>query len=247
MAAVALNRENYFWHKIHSLTGVIPVGFYMVQHLTLNSFSLAGPAYFDRVIGFFEQIPKHLLLGMEIFLIWIPLAFHAIYGFFIVHRGMPAMTPAYAKYREHRYYTLQRWSGIAAFVFLLYHVFATTVQKYLTNNVALIEYEGMQRTLTSNGYLITVVYAIGILAATYHFAYGLWSFCIRWGITVSEKAQARMWKFSNLAFVALLVLGWGALGGFLFYKSEGHDNKPAAADANRGPDTVSSEHEEDHD
>ena len=40
--SLALNRENYFWHKVHSLTGVIPVGYYMVQHLVLNSFSLAG-------------------------------------------------------------------------------------------------------------------------------------------------------------------------------------------------------------
>ena len=43
---MAIGRENYFWHKLHSLTGIIPIGFYMIQHLVLNSFSFAGPEKF---------------------------------------------------------------------------------------------------------------------------------------------------------------------------------------------------------
>ena len=49
--ALSLTRENYFWHKVQSLTGIIPVGYYMVQHLVLNSFALAGAGYFNAVIG----------------------------------------------------------------------------------------------------------------------------------------------------------------------------------------------------
>jgi succinate dehydrogenase/fumarate reductase cytochrome b subunit len=55
-----IGRESYFWHKLHSLTGMIPTGFYLVQHLTLNSFALGGPEKFNGVIQFFEGMPKHL-------------------------------------------------------------------------------------------------------------------------------------------------------------------------------------------
>ena len=60
--ALALNRENYLLHKIHSLTGVVPVGYYMAQHLLLNTFSVAGPAKFNAVLAFFEGIPNYVLL-----------------------------------------------------------------------------------------------------------------------------------------------------------------------------------------
>src|SRR4051812_2218543 len=64
--SLAVNRENFFWHKVHSLTGIVPIGFYMLQHLTLNSFSLAGPEHFNGVISFFGSMPWYILLGMEI-------------------------------------------------------------------------------------------------------------------------------------------------------------------------------------
>ena len=100
--ATAITRENYFWHKLHSLTGIIPVGFYMVQHLTLNSFAFAGPQYFNGVIRFFEALPKHILFALLIFVVWGPLVFHAVYGLFIINRGVPNMSNAAYRFRENR-------------------------------------------------------------------------------------------------------------------------------------------------
>ena len=57
--------------------------------------------------------------------------------------------------------------------------------------------------------------------ASYHLAYGIWNFCVRWGITISDKAQIRIQKFSLGAFFALTLLGWSALAGFLIHKPEG--------------------------
>src|SRR5947199_5259276 len=115
--ALALNRESFFWHKVHSLTGIIPVGFYMLQHLTLNSFSLAGPEKFNGVISFFGSIPWYVLVAMEILLIWIPLVFHAVYGLFIVNRGEPNYFGTRYGWSQNRMYTLQRWSGVFLFAF----------------------------------------------------------------------------------------------------------------------------------
>jgi succinate dehydrogenase / fumarate reductase cytochrome b subunit len=70
--------------------------------------------------------------------------------------------------------------------------------------------------------LWVLVYATGIIASSYHLGYGIWNFCIRWGITVSEEAQTRIQKASALIFVALTLLGWGVIAGFII-------NKPGAA------------------
>jgi succinate dehydrogenase / fumarate reductase, cytochrome b subunit len=208
-------RENFFWHKVHSITGIIPVGFYMVQHLTLNSFSLGGAAKFDGVIHFFEGIPLHLLLALEIFAIWIPLAFHAVYGLFISSRGQGNYFNTKYKWSQNRMYSLQRWSGILLFFFLIYHVSATTGYKYVTGDLDRILYSGWRETLTSFYGLFLIVYGLGVLSASYHLAYGIWNFCIRWGITISERAQIRIQKFSAVFFVAITLLGWMALAGFL--------------------------------
>lgn len=218
--AVALTRENYLLHKLHSLSGIVPVGFYMLQHLTLNSFTLGGPEKFNGVIEFFEAMPKHLLLTLEIVVIWIPLLFHAVYGLFIVNRAKANYIGTQYGWSENRMFTLQRWTGIFLFVFLAYHIATTTGAKYMANDAEVIKYAAMQQKLTANGYLLFVFYMMGVLTASYHLAYGIWNFCIRWGITISENAQIKVQKFSFVAFIAITALGWGALAGFLMHKPE---------------------------
>jgi len=34
-------------------------------------------------------------------------------------------------------------------------------------------------------------YALGIIAASWHFSYGLWLFAAKWGITTGERARRR--------------------------------------------------------
>lgn len=223
---MAFGRENYFWHKLHSLTGVIPIGFYMLQHLTLNSFSLAGPSKFNSVIGFFESVPKHLLLALEIGLLGLPILFHGIYGLFITSRADLEVAKGAYPWRENRMFWLQRWTGVALFLLLILHVATTTINAKI-NGPQVIQWQAWHDKLTSYGYVVLIVYMIGIVAAAYHLCYGLWNFCIRWGITVSGHSQRAMQKFSAAAFVAVTLLGWAALFGFLKQPSAGSDsNEP---------------------
>lgn len=211
---MAIGRESFFWHKLHSLTGIIPVGLYMIQHLTLNSFSFAGPEKFDGVIGFFQSIPGHILWVLEIFLILIPLLFHGIYGLFITSRGSMNISDKAYRWRENWMYTWQRITGIGVFLFIIYHIITTTVAAKVSGE-HVIEWQAWHDKLTGTGYLWLIVYAVGVLMASYHLCYGLWNFCIRWGITVSDRAQRGMQKFSAGAFVVVTLLGWLALVGFL--------------------------------
>lgn len=217
--SLALNRENFVWHKLHSLTGIIPVGFYMLQHLTLNSFSLAGERNFNGVISFFGSMPWYILLGMEVLLIWSPLLFHAIYGLFITNRAQMNFGGKY-KWSQNRMFVFQRYTGIFLFLFLTYHVATTSVVKYISKDENTIMYGAWHSKLTSMpwGAVWTVVYILGILAASYHLSYGIWNFCIRWGITVSERSQLRMQRFSLWMFIAVTILGWAALAGFFLHQ-----------------------------
>lgn len=218
--SLAINRENFVWHKIHSLSGIIPVGFYMLQHLTLNSFTLAGEDQFNGVIAFFGSIPWYVLLAIEICLIWIPLLFHAVYGLFITNRAEPNYSGHY-KWAQNRMYTLQRYTGLFLFIFLIFHVSTTTGRKYINHDDNLIMYAEWQRMLSQWGHALTFVYILGITAASYHLAFGVWNFCIRWGITISDQAQARVQKFSVGMFIVVTLLGWAALAGFFIHTPAG--------------------------
>jgi succinate dehydrogenase / fumarate reductase, cytochrome b subunit len=213
--AISISKENYVLHKLHSLTGVVPTGYYVVQHLVLNTFSLQGSAGFDKVIMWFEKVPKHLLLALEIFAIWIPLAFHAVYGMMIVGRAQNNYFNTKYKWSQNAMYAFQRYSGIFLFVFLCYHVATTTGAKYLYNDAELIKYAAWNEKLTSNGYAFLLLYMAGVFTAAYHLCYGIWNFCIRWGITISDKAQLSIQRFSTVAFIGITAIGWLALFGFV--------------------------------
>ncbi len=235
--SLAIDKENYLLHKLHSLTGIIPVGYYMVQHLVLNSFTIAGPEKFNAVIGFFESMPKFFLLTLEVCAIWLPLVFHAVYGVFIVSRAKPNYFGSVYGWSQNLMYTLQRWTGIFLFLFLIVHVVTTTGAKYLKGSASVIEFDAWYTKLTSLHYIWLIFYMAGVAAASYHLAYGLWNFGIRWGITVSDKAQNTMQRFALGFFIVVTLIGWGALGGFLI-----HGNHTTPAESTSGQAQVSRTH-----
>lgn len=227
--ALALNRENYILHRIQSITGIIPVGFYMLQHLTLNTFSIAGPEKFNAVIDFFQGVPKHILLGLEVVAIWLPLFFHMIYGFFIALRADTNYSKGY-KFNENRMFVLQRATGIYLTFFLIYHMISTTALAKLRGEEA-IKYASWAERLSGLGYFVLVLYILGILASSYHLSYGIWNFAIRWGITISDRAQKNVQKFATVFFVVVTLMGWGALGGFFLHKDKGAGATPESSTA----------------
>ncbi len=209
-----LKGDNYFLHKLHSLTGIFPVGYYLVQHLFLNSMAAIDPKYFNAVVYFFNEIlPKPVLWAMELFLIIIPLLFHSLYGFVITYHGRANIFKY--KYRENLAYTLQRVSGVVIFFFLLFHVYSTTASHKLYGTD--IYYSGMQAHFQNP--LVVIIYVLGITASSYHLFNGVWNFSIRWGLTISDRAQRNLYKACMVGFVLLTALGLVALGGFFMHEA----------------------------
>jgi len=50
-------------------------------------------------------------------------------------------------------------------------------------------------------------YAVGLLAACWHFAYGIWLFAAKWGIISGEKARQRFLKVCLGLFFLMTVVG----------------------------------------
>jgi Fumarate reductase respiratory complex, transmembrane subunit. len=175
----------------------------------LNSFALASPAHFNAVIDFFnKKMPSHILFVLEWGLIFIPLLFHALYGLVITAHGQ-VNVGSYGYWRNWMY-LWQRITGVILIVFIAVHVWGTTISHRLFG--ANIYYDGMVEYFRNP--LLVAFYLLGITSATFHLSNGIWNFCIRWGITVSEKAQRACAKVCVVIFVLLTALGWTALFAF---------------------------------
>jgi len=75
-------QRNHFWlRRLHSLSGIVPVGGFLLFHFYENGAIFYGAAAYDKMATEARGI-RYLEL-MEIFLIFIPLLYHALYGLFI--------------------------------------------------------------------------------------------------------------------------------------------------------------------
>ena len=122
MAKLSKDEIHFFLLKLHSLTGIIPIGAFLVIHLSINSLRTVGVLPYQLSIDILNNIP--FLILIEIAFSYIPLFFHSLMGIYVVHIGQ---TNAF-RYRHKRnwLYTLQRLTGAITFVFLIYHM-GTTV------------------------------------------------------------------------------------------------------------------------
>ncbi|WP_164216868.1 succinate dehydrogenase cytochrome b558 subunit [Virgibacillus sp. YIM 98842] len=204
---MAEHRE-FFGRRLHSLLGVVPIGIFLTQHLLVNHFAVYGEESFNQAAGFMAGLPFVLLL--EIFVIYLPILFHAILGVYIVFVARNN-TRNYGYFRNWMFY-LQRITGIITLVFIAWHVFETRVQIALGN--AELDYSLMEGILTSP--IMFWFYVIGVLSAVFHFANGLWSFFVTWGITQTPKSQKIATYATILIFLGLSFIGMRTLITFAY-------------------------------
>lgn len=176
-------KNSYYSRKLHSLLGVIPVGFFLIEHLLTNykAFSGGHAAFLDQVY-WLHELP--LVLFLEIFGIWIPLAYHAIYGLYVAYTAKNNVSN-YGYFRN-QMFMLQRVTGVITFLFVAWHFFQTRFQ--ITLGLEQGEIGIRMHDIASNP-VYFVLYCIGIVSAVFHFSNGMWSFLVSWGITVGPRAQ----------------------------------------------------------
>jgi succinate dehydrogenase / fumarate reductase cytochrome b subunit len=196
----------------------------MVVHLLTNSTILDSPGTFQRAVFGIHGLGSALPLVEWVF-IFIPILFHAIIGVVIIAGGIPN-TQAYP-YARNFLYTMQRATGMIAFLFIMWHVFhmhgwfhsqwwidnvATPLGGHMFRpyNAASTLGEAMQGT---GAIIVILLYAIGVLSCVFHLANGIWTMGITWGVWISPEAQTRAsWACGGLG-VLLAIVGMSALFG----------------------------------
>lgn len=202
---MAGNRE-FFYRRLHSLLGVIPVGLFLTQHLVINHFATGGEESFNKAANFMANLPFRYFL--EIFIIFLPLLFHAIYGLYIAFTAKNNVS-RYGYFRNWMF-MLQRVSGVITLIFVSWHVWETRIAAQFG---AEVNFQMMENILSSP--FMFWFYLIGIISTIFHFANGLWSFFVSWGITMSPRSQVISTYVTIAIFVLLSIVGIQALVAFV--------------------------------
>ncbi|MFC0270222.1 succinate dehydrogenase cytochrome b558 subunit [Metabacillus herbersteinensis] len=194
---MAGNKE-FMNRRLHSLLGVIPVGLFLIQHLVVNNFATRGEEAFNNAAHFMEALPFRIVL--ETFIIFLPLLYHAIYGVYIAFTAKNNVSNY--GYLRNWLFVLQRVTGVITFVFVVWHVWETGIAAALG---AEVNYDMMASILSSP--FMLAFYLIGVISTVFHFANGLWSFAVSWGITVTPRSQLISTYVTLGIFVALSFVG----------------------------------------
>ncbi len=236
--AASTSNTHFLMRRLHSLSGIIPIGVFLIAHLTTNS-TIAwggingradreGFSWFDRSVATFQHEVEFinnmpLLLLIEITL-WVAIGFHSILGVYYAMSGK-GNTGSY-KYGGNFRYALQRSTGYLGVLFIFYHV--ATLRwgwTWLIPGDAVWSHEAASSTFAAAlrgstegfepvGMVVAVFYFLGVSGLVFHFANGLWSAAITWGITISRPAQKR-WGMACAGLGAgLMLMAWASIIGF---------------------------------
>ncbi len=224
-----IERHHFLLRRLHSLSGIVPVGLFVIFHLFTNAQMIwpdAG-ATFQHEVDFIHSMPA--LLFIEISL-WVGIGFHAALGLVYTFTGQGNVKNY--SYSANLRYTLQRITGILALIFIFFHI-ATLRWRWdffgwFTPFYGQLKIDGsygkgvpMSMPLTAYAlqysWIVVLFYVIGVASVVYHWANGLWTAAISWGLTITPKAQQRWGAVCLLLFIALTAFWGAAIYGALAY------------------------------
>ncbi len=197
----AAQGHSFLWRRLHSLSGIIPIGAFLVEHIVSNFETWNGPLAYAQQVKLLNSLP--LVRVLEWGLIFIPLAFHALYGVWIAFRGRVNVNVY--PWASNWMYISQRVTGLIAFAYIIQHVWR---QRF--SGISLPEHPGaafakVQHEL-SNPWMLAI-YVIAMVATTWHFSYGIWLFAAKWGITPGDRARKRFGYVCAAGGAALTLMG----------------------------------------
>ena len=202
---------SFIWRKLHSLLGVVPIGAFLLEHFLSNFEALKGPAAYGAQVRFLNSLP--LVRVLEWTFIFLPILYHGVYGVYIWLRGQSNIV--YYPWAGNWMYVAQRYTGLIAFAYIVQHVIRQRFMGWSLPENPGMAFAKVQHEL-ANPWMLAV-YIIAMIAICWHFAYGIWLFAAKWGITPGETARKRF-GYACAAFgVVIAVMGlasiWAFVGG----------------------------------
>lgn len=221
-------RNEFLLRRVHSLLGLIPIGAYMVVHLLANASIANGTESFQNVVYQIHSLGKGVVL-VEWLFIFLPILFHALLGFVFIFGGKSNLKN-YPNTTNRRY-VAQRVTGMIAFFFIFWHVLhmngvihAEWFRESIADALGLAQFRPYNAASTAaralQNPIVFVLYSIGILSCVYHFANGLWTMGITWGVWVTPSAQRWASRVCMGIGLVVAVVGMSALISFQFVDPE---------------------------
>jgi succinate dehydrogenase / fumarate reductase cytochrome b subunit len=197
MSATATRPDtSYILRKLHSLTGILPVGAFLAEHFWSNSSVLVGARQYDETSQTLQTIPFRIFV--EWAFIFLPILYHGGYGVYIWLRGK-SNTSEYP-WVKNWLYTMQRYTGLIAFAYIGWHLYT---ERWLTHGTS--TYATVERDLQNPWYL--AFFVAGVLASSFHFGVGIWNFLCKWGLAATVRAQRAAGQLGVLVGVTFSVIG----------------------------------------
>ena len=214
-------RHEFLIRRIHSLSGLIPVGAFMMVHLATNASIMNGVSSFQNLVYGIHSLGDAIIL-IEWAFIFAPIIFHALLGFVFIF-GAKNNTASYPFASNFRY-RLQRITGMIAFFFILYHVMhmhglihIESFRNKVLDPIGLAQFYPYNAASTAAAAMqhpiVTILYIVGVLACVFHFANGIWTMGITWGVWVSPKAQQTANYVCSAIGVVVAIFGMSAIVG----------------------------------
>ena len=214
--------RSFLLRRLHSLSGVVPVGLFLIEHFVSNAFATRGPGAYTKQVEFLSSFP--FVVGLELFGIWLPILYHALYGFYIWYRGESNLSEY--PWVGNWMYAAQRWTGAVAFFYIVWH---TWTMRF--SGVHLLAYPASAFGKVQHELFVPwafAFYVVGMVCASWHFAYGLWLFAAKWGITQGPIARRR-WGYICVV-IAVLFIGVGFATLYSFRSTPQQPYQPSATD-----------------
>ncbi|KJR46614.1 Succinate dehydrogenase cytochrome b558 subunit [Desulfosporosinus sp. I2] len=154
---------HFLIRRVHSLLGLVPIGIFLMFHMVLNLTALGGAELYNRIIHTMQSFPGIFII--ELLIIFIPIALHAVYGTWVVYTGQSNILRY--KYARNWFYIIQRISGLYTVLFVIIHVY---LLRFGEANFA-----ALQQFLSQP--LGLFFYALGVIFAVFSFHEWTMGFC----------------------------------------------------------------------
>ena len=187
--------------RVFSLTGVLPLGVFLVLHAATNSRAVLGEQAFLATVRLHERIPALPLV--EALFVFAPLLVHASVGAWLVARRVPLSEPSPYPRGVHG---ALRATGFVAVAFLAVHLPELRFRAPGTrpSGGELLTVLSSDLSATSHGVpWWGVLYLAATGCVTFHFVVGLWGFFAR--SRAGGAPRARRWAAWSAAVLGAVM------------------------------------------
>ncbi|HEX8229374.1 MAG TPA: succinate dehydrogenase [Chloroflexia bacterium] len=188
-----VQRNHFILRRLHSLTGIVPIGGFLLFHFYENAAIFYGAEAYNEMSVDARSI--RFIEGIELLVVFLPLLYHAIYGLFIA--GYARNNTMTYNYSRNNLFMWQRATGIIILLFLMYHIWHFRLTQFWFGEANSFS------VMTTLAYIPTLIfYIIGVVASAFHLGNGIWTFLITWGITIGQRAQ----RISQIVTTSLSII-----------------------------------------